>query len=279
MKLWTISDLHLRPRECSNFREFAVDGIDVIPDADVCVIAGDIANGAPEVSIEWLAKHIQPHMPVVITLGNHDFYGENLHEARQAARRAADEHGIHLLDDSSVTIAGVRFVGSTLWTDYFLYAGDDPETITDLRRGYMNAARVSLADHGEITLQPGRMDLFKPLHAAELHAFSRDFLNRELDKDHDGQTVVVTHHAPHPNSIAAEFAGDELTPAFVSDLSELIERHQPDLWIHGHTHTKFDYEIGDTRVVCNPRGYYYEQDYDPALVIDISRWGPKPPGW
>lgn len=67
--------------------------------------------------------------------------------------------------------------------------------------------------------------------------------------------------------------------AFVSDLSDVIERHQPKLWIHGHTHTRFDYDVGATRVVCNPRGYHHEQDYDPEMVIELGVWGPKPPGW
>lgn len=60
---------------------------------------------------------------------------------------------------------------------------------------------------------------------------------------------------PHPGSVAARFARDSLTPAFVSHLSDLIERRQPALWVHGHTHDCFDYRVGATRIVCNPKGY------------------------
>ena len=105
MRLWTISDLHLVPRERSNLREFYVESVPTIPDADVAVIAGDFTDGAPEASMEWLATHIKPRMPVVAVLGNHDFYGENLADARKAATEAADRFGIHLLDDSAVDLA------------------------------------------------------------------------------------------------------------------------------------------------------------------------------
>lgn len=275
MRLWTISDLHLVPRERSNLREFYVESVPTIPDADVAVIAGDFTDGAPEASMEWLATHIKPRMPVVAVLGNHDFYGENLADARKAATEAADRFGIHLLDDSAVTIAGVRFIGSTLWTDYELYADCDDE----LRRKYMYACKTGLADHVNIGLAHGSLELFSPRHALELHKKSRFFLEDELRRDFDGQTVVVTHHAPHPYSVAAEFAGDPVTPGFVSDMSDVFARFDIDLWVHGHTHTPFDYTVDGCRVVCNPRGYNFERVFDPEKVIDLSRFGPEPPGW
>ena len=41
-----------------------------------------------------------------------------------------------------------------------------------------------------------------------------------------------------------------------SNLEEFImDRPNIKLWTHGHTHEDFDYMVGDTRVVCNPRGY------------------------
>jgi Icc-related predicted phosphoesterase len=52
-----------------------------------------------------------------------------------------------------------------------------------------------------------------------------------------------------------EFEGDPLSPAFSSDLSELILKYQPALWVHGHTHGSIDCTIGETRVLCNPKGY------------------------
>jgi Icc-related predicted phosphoesterase len=89
--------------------------------------------------------------------------------------------------------------------------------------------------------------------------------------------VVVTHHLPHPGSIHPRFADDALTPAFCSDLSELVESSGAVLWVHGHTHESCDYVAGETRVVCNPKGYgpirhggrYENMNFDPGLVVEI----------
>jgi Icc-related predicted phosphoesterase len=88
----------------------------------------------------------------------------------------------------------------------------------------------------------------------------------------DGKTVVVTHHAPHPISIAPRYARDALNPAFASDLTDVISQHQPDLWVHGHTHSSFDYVVPGTktRVVCNPMGYDDENpSFDVGLVVEL----------
>ena len=82
--------------------------------------------------------------------------------------------------------------------------------------------------------------------------------------------MVVTHHGPHEKSIAPKFRDTLLTAAFISDLSAVIETHQPALWVHGHTHVSFDYAVGDTRVLCNPYGYPGEnRRFDPRLVVEV----------
>ena len=87
-----------------------------------------------------------------------------------------------------------------------------------------------------------------------MHWVRRDWLRRRLDEPFDGPTVVVTHHAPSAGSVADQWADDWCTPAFVSDLpAEFFA--VPCLWVHGHTHTSFDYRVGRCRVVSNPRGY------------------------
>jgi Icc-related predicted phosphoesterase len=98
-------------------------------------------------------------------------------------------------------------------------------------------------------------------------------LHRELSQKFDGPTVVVTHHAPSPRSIAPKFADSELNPAFTSNLEPLIEHYQPALWVHGHMHNSSDYKIGQTRVVCNPRGYFPDELnplFNPDLVVDLK---------
>jgi len=97
-------------------------------------------------------------------------------------------------------------------------------------------------------------------------------LDEELRKPFDGPTVVITHHAPSPRSIAGKFRGNPLNPAFASNLEPIIVAHQPVLWIHGHMHDSFDYRISKTRVVCNPRGYFPNElnpAFDPNFVIQL----------
>ena len=87
--------------------------------------------------------------------------------------------------------------------------------------------------------------------------------------------MVVTHFAPSAGSIAPRFAGSPLNACFVSDLESLVERSGAALWIHGHTHDSFDYPLGKTRVLANPRGYVREgvaenAAFDPGLTLRVG---------
>src|SRR5581483_10369997 len=96
----------------------------------------------------------------------------------------------------------------------------------------------------------------------------RAWLERKLYEPFGGRTVVITHFAPHPKSIAPAYTGHPANPGFVLDLSPLMGRAA--LWIHGHTHTAFDYEVKGTRVVCNPRGYPGEPTgFRADLTLDL----------
>lgn len=94
----------------------------------------------------------------------------------------------------------------------------------------------------------------------------------ELRRPFDGATVLVTHHLPSYRSVAPNFGGHPLNPCYASNLDGLIERYKPALWIHGHTHMSCDYQLGATRVVCNPRGYVNHNlnvDFKAGLVLRI----------
>ncbi|HEX7026241.1 MAG TPA: metallophosphoesterase, partial [Gammaproteobacteria bacterium] len=94
-------------------------------------------------------------------------------------------------------------------------------------------------------------------------------LQRQLPGS-DLPTVVVTHHAPATGSIAEQYKANMLNPAFISEMDELVTHSGARCWIHGHTHSRFDYTLGDTRVLCNPRGYPNEVTrFDPGFVVEI----------
>ncbi len=104
----------------------------------------------------------------------------------------------------------------------------------------------------------------------------RSWLLGELVKSFDGQTVVITHHAPHQLSLAKQYAMMWASPAFVPDLLESAFSNAQ-LWIHGHTHTSFDYHVAGCRVICNPHGYQHgrtgnmeAKTFNSALVVEIG---------
>jgi len=263
MKAWIFSDTHLPDVNVPITKVFSR-----IPEANLCICAGDIVEYDPVASVGWLAQHIRPHMRVIFVIGNHEFYnlGSSMERDRQRTKIAADWSNIDLLDDSAVNIEGVHFVGTTLWSDFTVFAGDSLA-----KRGQaMEASGNALNDFRLIRANENSAEIWTPQMARMQHLQSRFWLERVLEQ-HTGRRVIVSHHAPHPLSIAPQFAKDLVTAGYVSDLEDLILRHRPDLWIHGHTHSVFDYQVGTTRVRCNPRGYHHEKvlGFDAGLVIDI----------
>jgi Icc-related predicted phosphoesterase len=256
MRIQILSDLHVDAGGLH--RPQLVAGVDVL------VVAGDVCAGI-ETGFTVLRHHVPAVTPIVMVAGNHEFYGFGLASELARARAGAAAHNIHFLENAAVVIGGVRFVGATLWTDYELFGLAN-------RNNCMQAAQMGLNDHRLIGLTTGGSNdrRFAPLDALALHQQSRAYLDQTLAEPHDGPTVVVTHHAPHEKSVAMRYNRSPLTGAFVSDLSPLIAAHQPALWVHGHTHTSFDYRVGATQVVCNPAGYGTENpDFDPALVVEV----------
>lgn len=258
MKLWVLSDLHL---------EFGEQFLPPIPDADVCVCAGDLLTRGPEHSIEWLAQTIAPAMPVVFTAGNHEFYGAR-HGFDLSLQRARDMRlpGVHFLDDDEVVLGGVRFVGATLWTDFELDGSGVKDVAWTMHNvgGLLNDYGGAIADFNDPS---GKLSTQR---AKAMHERSRTFLRETLAVPFDGPTVVVTHHAPHRGSLHPRYHDSPINSGFVSDLEGLILAGRPDLWVHGHVHDSFDYRVGSTRVVCNPRGYGRENlAFDPGLVVEI----------
>ena len=262
MKIWTFSDTHYRDGLA------ALQGLVPcgIPDADICVVPGDFIEGDPADAVSLLDDLIGVVMPVIYVLGNHEYYhpGRDMLVNRELAQRAAarTEGRVRVLDDSAVDIGGVRFIGSTLWYDLEIFGADDES----MAHSWAGADRLT-----DSRFLYDSVKRWTPGHARRQHLQSRAWLDQELAAS-ALPTVVVTHHAPHRGSIAERFARDYVTAGFASDLSDMIERHQPALWVHGHMHDSFDYRVGKTRVLCNPKGYGRENEagFDPAMVIEVD---------
>ncbi len=265
MKVRVLSDLHL---------EFA--GWRPPPgNEDVVVQAGDIHEG--RAGIAWARKYFRDR-PICYVPGNHEYYGRDLDELRKGLRESALTHGVHLLDGDEVIIDGVRFLGATLWTDFEI-SGSDPGTV----ERSMRKCQKGMADFRVIRRWVGSL---RPEDTREIHHAGVAWLERRLAAEFPGPTVVVTHHAPSPRSVARQFAGSLLSPSFASDLTRFMGLPRvppvmtdvipapvtPALWVHGHMHNSSDYIECGTRVVCNPRGYSpYEPnpDFDPKLIVEV----------
>ncbi len=254
MKLHILSDLHL--------------GMQGLPhpqtDADLVILAGDIAR--PAAAIDW-AKGFGK--PVLFVAGNHEFYGSSLSATRQALRDLSAGSNVTVLDDEAAAVGGVRFLGSTLWTDYGLETQPDRQAAAraEAMRFMYDFSRIKTDDSAEAPL-------FTPEESARQFLRHSRWLAERLAEPFGGPTVVVTHHAPSKRSIHPRFADSLINGGFVSDADWLIGDHGPALWVHGHTHDSFDYRVGTTRVVCNPRGYVKNgvlenAAFDPGFVVEV----------
>jgi len=254
MKIHLLSDLHLSVHPLA------------LPqtDADVVVLAGDFAR--PAAALAWARQF---SVPTLFVAGNHEFYGADLGTVMAQLRDGAQGTQIQVLECDAWHVGGVRFLGCTLWSDHRLNA--DPA----VRELGLQQAMAMVRDFSRIRVAPGGAEMFTPAKAQQLFDQSVAWLESQFAQPHAGPTVVITHFAPARGSIHPRFAGSPLNACFVSELEAHILRWQPQLWLHGHTHDSFDYKLGATRVVANPRGYapggvVENPNFNPTLVIDVG---------
>jgi predicted phosphodiesterase len=260
MKIHIISDLHLE------FSGYDVQALE----ADVIILGGDIGTGMR--GIQWAAQLLRTtEAHIVYVAGNHEFYRQDINTLRDAMRKYcsapegwsgdSSQHRLHFLDNSEAVIKGVRVLGCTLWSDFNMF-GTPEKSMEDARRGLNDFHLIRHHNH-----------MFKPFDATKLHVESVAWLTWKLmSEQFDGKTVVVTHHLPSMKSVADRYMEDRLSPCFASHLDHLLGYSE--LWIHGHAHDSFDYDVGGTRVICNPRGYSRSHvnenaAFDPKLMVEI----------
>ncbi|MGI9078218.1 MAG: metallophosphoesterase [Gemmatimonadaceae bacterium] len=234
MKLNVLSDLHL-----------SLGALEIPEnDADAVILAGDISR--PKEAASWASGFVKP---VLYVPGNHEFYGSSTTGTVDELKRLCAGTNIRVLDNDEVIVEGVRFLGTTLWTDFMLFG----ERENGRRQCRKRCA--SCATSAESASAKRRTRYSPPLPRQRCSIFTPHGSNASWPKPHAGPTVVITHHAPSRNSIHPKFAGSLLNACFVSDAERLIDGSRARLWIHGHTHDSFDYLLNGMRVVCNPRGY------------------------
>jgi predicted phosphodiesterase len=228
-------------------------------DVDVVLLAGDISSRAN--GVNWAASSFAG-IPVVYVSGNHEFYGVNIGFFDK--NPALNLPNVHFLDCATYVQDEVRFLGCTLWSSFELRGQENAEDYMLIARNYINDYRVITGSDG---------DRLRPEETRQLHKQSVTWLERELARPFAGKTVVVTHFAPHPFCVAREHRNSDVSPYFVNDLRNLINRHSIALWAFGHTHANCDFTTASgCRVISNQLGYPKEQEYigfQPGLIIEV----------
>lgn len=281
MKIAITSDVHL---------EFGDLDLHNDENADVLILGGDIFVADDCKNFNYVDEQIMAATPsmlergkryynflkrcserfphVILIMGNHEHYhGDFAKTANIIQTLVGEFSNIHFLDKEWRIINGVLFFGGTLWTDM---NNEDPQTLRQIAymmndyRGVLNSNKsvsfkvqdLTSEDSGAFTFKE-RVASFRPEDSVEDHYEFRRKLDETLALHSDLPTVVVGHHAPSKASTHPRYKTEVVTNgAYSTNLDNFIlDRRQIKLWTHGHTHEDFDYMIGTTRVVCNPRGY------------------------
>ena len=280
MKIQLVSDLHL---------EFEDVNIKNESNADVLILSGDILvaddlrNQPADLSLadipdegygrarralryrDFFLRVSFQFKHVIYIMGNHEHYHGKFDKSAGIIRETIgylNIHNIHLLDRDIKEIDGVHFVGGTMWTDC---NKGDPMTQYHLEH--------CMTDFRVIRIAGENFKKFLPMRTVMEFTKTRDYFKTVIGNlPKDAKIVVCSHHAPSHLSIHEIYKNDTLmNGGYSSDLSEFILDHpQIKLWTHGHMHNNFDYMIGDTRVVCNPKGYPGENgDFENNLILEI----------
>lgn len=280
MKISIGSDLHL---EFGTFEPSNIHGADVlILSGDICV-AEDLHMFPVDYASNYVVQSRSKNRAldyrvffrqcaaefkhVVYVAGNHEFYHGKFHGHLDILRKEVEDiSNMHFLEDDKVEIDDVLFVGGTLWTDMNKF---DPLTLHVCQDGMNDYNLIRNDEKGHIKLRAA--------DTVARHRKTLEYIRTVVDGVNVGQKVVVVgHHAPSKISTKPQYERDvHLNGAYSTDLSEFIlDRPQIKLWTHGHTHHEFDYMIGSTRIVCNPRGYVgYErgsQEEDPFTFKTVE---------
>ena len=275
MKIAVCSDIHL---------EFGTISLENTENADVLILSGDIcvANDLKERDSYNLKgendKSNQYHTffeeccarfpSVVYIAGNHEHYhGDYAKSIGVIRTHLGYLSNLHVLDKESVILNEHLFIGGTLWTDM---NKEDSNTLYRIK-GYMNDYRIIQNSNEVVHFKDEdgnfhtRTAKFSPEDSVKDHKAMLEVIKTTIAKHPTMPVVVVGHHSPSKQSTKPRYEKDVMVNgAYSSDLTEFILNHpQIKVWTHGHTHHEFDYMIGSTRIVCNPRGYIgYEYEAD-----------------
>lgn len=237
MKFSIASDLHLE------FGDIILNNDD---EADLLILAGDICH-ISNVHYNFF-EHISSQFKHIIYVpGNHEYYeGDLVWSLKHLRKQLSKFENIHILENQTFEMNGIKFIGCTLWTDLNRRNPITIQTVSSL----MNDFKFIKVNHTQFT----------PSFWYTMYEYSLKFLTQEIKKN--DKSVVITHYAPSKLSIHERHKDLDLNHAYFTELLHTIfyDCNNIKYWIHGHTHDPMDYAVNNIRVVTNPRGYHgYEK--------------------
>ena len=287
MKIQLLSDLHLESNP--GFMPSPAPG------ADVLVLAGDIGSYQAGSALRktgdtdfGLARFSPLHgwpTPVLFVPGNHEYDGLDFDEAHARLQDSCARLGITWLEREVVQMGQVRFVGTTLWTDFDALgplAGQKiPDPLVDKIPAHFShpnsqfTRQIKARDKAfraanyylrkAMTTREGEAWLAEGLRAQALQC--QEWLSQALNTPFDGRTVVITHFAPSLHSADPRYGRVPGTAGFCNALDALLPQAQ--LWLHGHLHCPSDYTLNGCRVVANPLGYAHKNEQKTFKPIEL----------
>lgn len=238
MRANIISDLHLEFGPMTREPE----------GGELLILAGDTYTKA---RVGFINKMAERYENVIVIDGNHEFYHGDL-KATMYNIRANVAKNVYHLQNESVEIGGVTFHGCVLWTSM---KNGDP-LLMNRAVGMLNDFRLISDKHYSVNFSP-------TIWIEEFQRSYKFLRNRVKPGD-----VVITHHGPTRKAMSPKYSDQgDMNYLFFSDLDDFIIDHKPQLWVHGHTHESADIYVGDTRIICNPRGY---RDENPNFNLDLT---------
>lgn len=200
---------------------------------------------------------------IIWVLGNHEFYHYDYHLGLEHAAKFADDHDIYLMDEAlgtdNLEIDGVKFWGSTLWTDL---KESDWFVMRKIGHGMNDFHIIKNGNRG-----------FTAHDTVEINRRTREKINWDAD-------VVITHHCPMVVQ-HRRFPINDITYGFCNTgLENQIAQSNIKYWIYGHTHDSRSLDVNGTQVISNQHGYTKyiwqtgeiateEAHYDPHLILEI----------
>lgn len=276
-KLIIVSDLHLEFHDIDIKNE---NNADVLILAGDIMIAQDLHDFADDPSIEiletksrrakakrfrnFLSRMSSQFKHVIYCAGNHEFFNGKWVASLTYLRDECNKYpNIHFLENENVVIDDITFIGGTLWTD--LNKGD-PITV--------HAIGNLMNDYHSIRNDSTNYRVLRPSDTIFRHKTTLNYIRSIVEQDNTKKYVVIGHHAPTKLSTHYSYEDEYIANgAYSSDLSDFILKYpQIKVWCHGHTHNVFDYVVGSTRIICNPRGYEgYEPDseWDKTKIVEV----------